>query len=333
LGLGKDGNHSITSWGADIRRAIERKVTQFQCSPVPSNVEVGWRNTVFGAELIPNVVPRLRTPLEVDRDPETLKLVPSARPRLHLDIPQVDSARASLLGMSNPVSVASSVTLIDDIDDDFRCGPLAESTPPHNTDMEKKFRKLSPRPLPLIPLEKPTRTRSRIVYIKSEDSDSSDITPPDAESTTVSAMASIAQRSTQAVKPLIQKASRFQCRVSNVSSLVAGVKSDSTKTGLRPLTLLQDRTSNVTSASGQTRPLTIGKKQKSRWATEERDENTPPKSSRSRSGKNLKPLKLVRSETIKMRGILRQNEVLPNVVIRPPSGSNHPTYVYDFWNN
>jgi hypothetical protein len=333
LGLGKDGNYSITSWGADIRRAIERKVTQLQYSPVPSNVEVGWRNTVFGAESIPNVVPRVRTPLEIVEKSETLKHVRSARPRLHLDIPHRDSARASLLGISHPVSIASSVTLIDDIEDDFGCGPLAESTPPHKINVEKKDRKPAPRPLPLVPLEKPTRTHPGIAYIKFEDSDSFDIIPPDAESTTISAMASIAQWSTQAVKPLIPKSNMFQRRVSNVSSHVSGVKSGSTKTGLRPLTLLQDRNTNTTSAPSQIRPLSIGKKEKSRRTAEGRGENTPPKSSRSRSNKNLKPLKLVRSETSKMRGVLRQNEVLPDVVIRPPSGSNHPTYVYDCWNN
>ena len=35
--------------------------------------------------------------------------------------------------------------------------------------------------------------------------------------------------------------------------------------------------------------------------------------------RDLEPLLLARSETSKMRGILRKEEVLPHVVVRPPS--------------
>lgn len=336
MGLGKDGIHSLSAWSAEIRGAIDRKATQFQYTAVPSNVEVGWRNTVFGAESIPNTIPHLHACRETE---EHLIMTGASLGRslstrtlgLRPEVPhEVDSARASLLGMSAPISAASTVTLFEDIEADFASGPLAESTP-HNTVTQKKTRKPAPPPLPL---NKSTKVRSSIVYIKSEDSNNVNVTPPDAESTTVSAMASIAQWSTRAVKPLIPKASKIQRKISNASTLVAGGKSDSPKAGLRPLTLLRDRDPN-TSASptvlSETRPLTLGKKQKSRRAGQEtRDENTDPDILRSRGSKSLRPLKLARSETSKVRGILRQTEVLPEVIVRPPSESNHTAFAYSF---
>jgi len=101
-------------------------------------------------------------------------------------------------------------------------------------------------------------------------------------------------------------------------------KASSPGGGLRPLSLLQDRDPNIVASPviASTRPLTIGKKQKkSRVVEPVGDENVnagqPPKR------KRLKSLKLVRSETSKMRGLLRKDEVLPHVVIRPPSTAGY----------
>ena len=52
------------------------------------------------------------------------------------------------------------------------------------------------------------------------------------------------------------------------------------------------------------------------------DENDP----QGASPRSLKPLRLVRSETTKERAALRAREVLPDVVVRPPS--QHSTYGY-----
>ncbi len=321
----------MTAWGAEIRDAIENRA--FQYTAVPSNIEIGRRNTVFGAESIPNNISYRRAVRETEKYTKEAGADHSisARPQgLRVEIPhEVDSSLLSLLGIGAPISAASSATLFEDIEADFACGPLAESTP-HNTVSEKKSRKQPPPPLPL---DRNNIRRSSIVYIKSEDStkDNVNVTPPNAESTTISAMASIAQWSTRAVKPLIPKASKLQSRISNASLFTSGTKSSSPKVGLRPLALLQDRDTNTTAGPtvlNETRPLTLGKKQKLRRVTQ--DENTDPKGLRSHSSKGLKPLKLARSETSKVRGILRQTEVLPEVVVRPPSESTHTGFAYGF---
>jgi hypothetical protein len=81
-------------------------------------------------------------------------------------------------------------------------------------------------------------------------------------------------------------------------------------TKLRPLSLLQSRERNtrssVDSVESPTAPLSLGKRQ--------------PQASK------LRPLHLARSATSKARGMLRRTEVLPQVVVRPPSGAQ--SYIY-----
>ncbi|KAF5363387.1 hypothetical protein D9756_000244 [Leucocoprinus leucothites] len=332
LGLGKGGIHSITLWSVDTRGAIDNKATQYKYSSVPSNVEVGWRNTVFGAESIPNTNPRLHIQQPSEDFDGADFLNPYAEANLshatsnrtlRVDVPsEVDFARLSLVG-----SAASTVTLFDDIEADFATGPVAESTP-HNSITQKKTRRQPPPPLPLSK-HTMAHKRSSIVYIKSEESidDVADVTPPDAESTTISTMTSLAQR---AVKP-----SKLQRTISNAYSSFTGAKSDSNKPSLRPLTLLKNRDINNAAGSvvlSETRPLSLAKKQKPRRTAQEtyQDENLDPNISlRSRgSSKKLKPLKLARSETTKMRGILRQTEALPQVIVRPPSGAEQSGFAF-----
>jgi hypothetical protein len=117
---------------------------------------------------------------------------------------------------------------------------------------------------------------------------------------------------------------------------MSGTKSDLLLGALRPLTLLKGRDNNLASHLPEflteIRPLNLVKKQKLHRAEKEvHNENTDPNARVcSRGGKNLKPLKLARSETNKMRGILRQTEVLPHVVVRPPSESNQSVLEYRF---
>ncbi|KXN92346.1 hypothetical protein AN958_08577 [Leucoagaricus sp. SymC.cos] len=324
LCLGKDSIYSLAVWSTEVRRAIDRKATQCKYFTTPSIVEVRWRNTVFGDDAVSNSIPHLQVHEPADDYYATgrggaISPCPSAC-TLCVDIPGTDPARLSLLGMSAPLSTTSTVTLFDDIEADFADGPLAESTP-HNTVNQNKTRKQPP--LPSLLIKDTPQRHSDIVYIKSEESahDIANATPPNAGSTTVSAMVSVAQWSDR-VKPLITKTSKLQRKISNTSSIIKRNKSSSVKAGLRPLTLLQDRNINNDTAVGpivlsETRPLSPGKKQKSRRAAQE--ENAAPESVRPRGSSNkLKPLKLARSETSKMQGILRQTEVLPQVVVRPP---------------
>jgi len=92
-----------------------------------------------------------------------------------------------------------------------------------------------------------------------------------------------------------------------------------TGSGLRKLSLLQQRDANVDHAkevhSGGIRPLKLPKKRNA-------DENSPEP--------NLSPQALVRSATNKVRGLLRKDEVLPSVVVRPPSTSEHVGFAYSF---
>lgn len=198
---------------------------------------------------------------------------------------------------------------------DLASGPVAESTP-HNSFTKRTHRhRLSP-----LPLGKHTiaHKRSSIVCIKSEKSVDDNVTPPAA-----SAMTSLTQRPSLAVKSLAPRTSELRHKASNISSILTDVKSSSNKAGLRPLTLLQDRGTNTApnfTTMTETRVSSFGKKQKQHRATREIvDENSDPNVSLRSHCKKLKPLKLARSETSKMRGILRQTEVLPQVIVRPPS--------------
>jgi hypothetical protein len=327
LGLGKDGVHSLVTWGAEIRGALEYKVGQY--TSVPSNVEIGRRNTVFGADSIPNTIPNLHAVREeggpsVSKGATGLGRSMSTRSLgLRVEVPHgVDTARSSIITMVPPTSATSTVTLFEDFEAGLNSGPQAESTP-HNT-VSKPSRQAAPPPLP------EQNRRSNIVYIRSEDHDPP--TNPSIEPTPPSAVSSFAQWSSWAVRPLIPKTrtSKLQRKMSNLTS---GTKPGTPGRGLRPLSLLQDRNMNLDTASpavGVTRPLTLGKKQKSKLTAPRRDENARPDSTSTGRNKKLKPLMLVRSDTSKVRGIMRKQEILPDVVVRPPSTTDHTGFAYSF---
>ncbi|KAF5387916.1 hypothetical protein D9615_000648 [Tricholomella constricta] len=327
LGLGKDGIHSLTNWSADIRGALEHKVGQY--TAVPSNVDLGRRNTVFGGESVPNIVANLQTVQEhEDYAPVAHKGANLGRSMstrslgLRAEVPHsVNSARSSVTSMVLPTSAASTVTLFEEFAG-FESEPQAQSTP-HNTVSKKATSRDGAPPLP-----KQSR-RSSIVYIKSDQVTPTTNTTAE-PTTTTSTMSALAQWSTRAVRPLIPKASKLQRQMTNADSSPSGTKPGSPSGNLRPLTLLQDRDTNTaTPVLSETRPLTLGKRQKSRGAASEQDENSYPDSISSRN-KNLKPLKLARSDTSKLRGVLRKSEVLPDVVVRPPSTTEHTGFAYSF---
>ncbi|KIK67707.1 hypothetical protein GYMLUDRAFT_68728 [Collybiopsis luxurians FD-317 M1] len=365
LGLGKDGVQSLNRWSIELGRAIENKFGQY--TTLPGNIEFR-RNTVFGAESIPNDLSNLRTaPQEVVRPSAPLGRTMSTRSLgLRAEVPHsVDNtARSSLASMNNnnmvPPSAASTVTLFEDFVNGMESGPRAESTP-HNSVAHKRVSEDVVPPLPSsshyrisvassqsrysTDAPRNPNRRSSIVYIKSDEN--ATITPPNAPSTSsTSTKSSLVQWSSRAVRPLIPKSSRIQRKASKVAPSVQSTsKPESPRGGLRPLSLLQERDTNAitgpsvpTASLNGTRPLLLGKKagvsstssRKSKNSPSS-DENTSPDAPRSRLNKhNLKPLDLTRSDTSKMRAILRQDELLPDVVVRPPSTTEHQVYAYTF---
>ncbi|KAL0059654.1 hypothetical protein AAF712_013619 [Marasmius tenuissimus] len=349
LGLGKDGVHSFANWANDVGRALETRIGQY--TAVPSSVEINARrNTVFGGESSSHVRSETtgRAPVS-----STLGRAMSTRTLgLRAEVPHgVDTARSSIVSMNRdhiPASAASTVTLFDDF---AAAGPQAESTP-HNNGSHKRITEEDDVP-PLPTANQLTGTnrnsrRSSIVYIKSDEN--ATVTPPNHvnnANATSSTSSSLAQWSSRAVRPLIPKSAKLLRKVSKASPPASSAaqdensKPESPKTGLRPLSLLQARDTNADFNSNgvvetvveksNTRPLILGKKQKSRGAPKAGDENANPvEPLRTKAKHNLKPLKLARSETSKMRGILRAQEEVPNVVVRPPSTVDQYAYAYNF---
>ena len=315
LGLGKEGIHSLTNWGSEIRHALESRVGQY--TAVPNNVDLGRRTTVIGVESASNAFGQLQPVHEEEGYPAAgVKRNLSTRSLgLRADVPHnVDTARSSMTSINNlPPSAASTATLFEDFEAGLDSGPQAESTP-HNTVSQKSTH----RPVPPMPGHR----HSTIRYIKSQDiQDDHVIYPLESEATAepvTSTTASLTQWSSRAVRPLVVKANKLQRN------------STSSKDGLRPLTLLQDR-ANINANNNhisEVRPLALGKKQKSR--TVHQDENANATTTPKNKNKNIKLLTLARSDTSKKRGILRKTEILPDVVVRPPSLTDHTEFAYSF---
>ncbi|KAK7049701.1 hypothetical protein VNI00_005732 [Paramarasmius palmivorus] len=355
LGLGKDGVHSFANWANDVGRALENRLGQY--TALPSNIDVARRNTVIGAEMQSSAARLVIEEPSASKSTSLGRAVSTRSLGLRAEVPHgVDTARSSVVSINReviPPSAASTVTLFD-FEAGMEFGPQAESTPHNNVAAYKRYTEEEVPPLPTAnQIRNPARNsrRSSIVYIKSDDN--AIVTPPNTNTaqqpTTTSTASSIAQWSARAVRPLIPKSSKLQRKISKVesSSAVPAAKADSPR-GLRPLSLLQDRDTNTgyhsnaghvdeqTAVKGSTRPLILGKKQKSRGGARPGsgvfDENVnPDQLPRSKNkAASLKPLKLTRSETSKMRGVLRQTEALPDVVVRPPSTTDHQVYAYTF---
>lgn len=318
LSLGKDGAHTLSTWRAEISGAFNGKTRQYVTVSTKEDLR---RNTVLGAESGSST--NLKTVAEEDemlRPPSTApldgKMLASKydQPQ-HVPAPDVPtSARSSMNAlleqlMMAPPSAASTATLFDF---DSGSGPQAESTPPdqHRPHPYAAVQNTAPSSA-ITPKEK---RRSSIVYIKSEDSPSS----PEPSS----ASDRFARFSSRMVKPLRPKASKLQSRNS-----ASGTPVGTPGKGLRPLSLLQEVDTNLEGGSvSSVRPLALGKKPKVQKQAVT-DENADPSAP---AGRRLKPLKLARSDTNKERAGLRKAEVLPDVVVRPPSESAHTGFGYNF---
>ncbi|KAJ7591515.1 hypothetical protein C8J56DRAFT_1014117 [Mycena floridula] len=289
LSLGKEG---VQHWGLEVGRAIENRVSQYIA--VPSNVDLR-RNTVIGAETA-NLHALKEEAEDKPRSAANLERAMSTRSLgLRPEVPHgVDTARSSIVTLNMlPPSATATLFDLEEIS-----GPVAESTP-HNSNNARRISG----DIPPIP----SNRRSSIVYIRSDDQEPQ-VTPP-----TSSTMASIAQWSSRAVRPLMTR---------TASKKSAKSASSKSPTGLRPLSLLQDRDPNVMPG---TRPLQLAKKDRS---PRQNDENVDPNPRVKTRG--MKSLHLVRSETSKMRGMIRKEETLPDVVVRPPSNTVHQSYAYSF---
>ncbi|KIJ69756.1 hypothetical protein HYDPIDRAFT_78117 [Hydnomerulius pinastri MD-312] len=317
LGLGKDAVHT---WKSELNRALAHKIGQYSTLPTSDTAR---RNTVWGDESVPNVLAHpvivgrgdahLHTPAtgaSLGRSMSTRSL--GLRP----EVPHgMESARASVATLLPdrvvPPSAASTVTLFEP---EISFDPIAQSTPHDSQKGYPYSRKYQAAAMP-----KSNSRRSSIVYIKSdENAHTETVTSSDRND----APTTLAQWSSRAVKPLIPKVSKLK-REQSSSETKPGSPSGS----LRPLSLLQDRDTNKDGDASKvagTRPLLLGKKKPKVKVT--RDENADPSS----ANKFLKPLQLGRSDSSKVRGMLRKDEVLPNVVVRPPSASEQMGSPYDY---
>lgn len=301
-----------------MNRALENRL---QYTAVETNDE-NRRNTIYGEEFA-----HANNYLKVVREEDELSRPTSpARPYSttgfpeNLDVPEgMNTARNSLATLISaldqelklpPPSAASEVTLFDF---DPSHDGVAESTP-HESKTRPASTKESIPPVPALPPKKASK-RSSIVYIKSDENAAPAPTPSQSQATT---SGGFADWSSRAVRPLMPKSKASKLRVKTSKADQENVAP--TGKGLRPLSLLQDRDQNR-SAVPETRPLTLGKISKKNAD----GENVRRESSFKRS---LRPLRLGRSETTKQRAILREQEVLPDVVVRPPSDFVGMSYNY-----
>lgn len=279
-----------------MRHVIETRVTQY------NTVDVR-RNSALTVESLDETM--ANTTEVNDEDVKDVHNLKASNPY------DLNSARSSM--SSVPPSATSDRTLFEDFEAGLESGPQAESTP-HNSVTQKPKSRHPPPPLPDIHRE--TRAPS-IRYIKSDEQESIVMDKLSEEASPIAPHWSTKNRT------VVPKASKLQRKPSDGKE----------NGGLRQLTLLGNANVNTqserNSPSAAVRPLMLGKKQKSRTKPSVQDENAapipPPK-----KNKNLKELSLVRSETAKARGRLRQNEVLPEVVVRPPSLTDYQEFVYSF---
>ncbi|KAL4243877.1 hypothetical protein ABKN59_010850 [Abortiporus biennis] len=337
LSLGKDGIHALTTWRNELNSELSNKLDVPQDATRRNSMQwEGSQSSQLNAVREEEESPRSASPVGAPlarssslRNPENL---PSPS-----DVPQgVNSARNSLATLitaldqeftalghelhlpvrnSLPASAASDVTLFDL----NATGPLAESTPHETARTHTRYsgQHEAVPPVPRLPSgtnSNRNSKRSSIVYIKSDEN----AIPNDAPSASTSKNTKKTTSWSDRVRPLMPKKSLKKSKA--VSSENEGSSSPG-GSGLRPLSLLQDR--DVNSRASETKPLSLSKKQKGADENAGTESATPGK-------KGLKPLKLARNETTKQRAMLRKNEVLPNVVVRPPS-EHHSGFAHAFY--
>ncbi|KAG1735718.1 uncharacterized protein EDB91DRAFT_551386 [Suillus paluster] len=322
LGLGKD---TVNSLKCEINRALATQIGGY------ASVNDAKRNTVWEDESVPNLLVHPPTNDENQPAPNGASLGRSISTRtlgLRVEVPHgMDSARTSVATLFDaertllpPPSAASTVTLFDPM---AEFDPTAQSTP-----HEKEYQYTRKYQAAAMPRSQPSSKRSSIIYIKSSEEHAQAPSEPETQSPIEQNNANdisprtLAQWSSRVVKPLVPKSSKQRKEVAETA-----MKSGSNS--LRTLSLLKDRDSNHDSIGdvagtgfAGTRPLVLGKKKSK--TVKEHDENVAP--STGSANKYLKPLKLSRTESSKARGMLRKDETIPSVFVRPPSDRMESIY-------
>ena len=298
LGLGKDGIHSLSTWKEELVRVLDGYEAK-----TPSTTR-HHRRTVHGGETgVPTVVIQKTSsgtlnPVNEDEHVEFGYAVTSDQRRGSVrTFGPTPPTSASVYSDGFNTARSSMATMVDQPPTSATAllHPIYDqqsSAPMPNAETTHKARSYH---LPILPIRK-----SSIVYIKSDDNEQ-----------TAAAPVQIDSRASKA-EPRPASAKRQIPRTPKTIS-----SDGSTSSPLRKLTLLGNRDLNRKGSGAGTPPLTISKKAK-RQADREND------------GTGLRPLRLARSATAKARGLLRQDEVLPDVIVRPPSSSDHTGFGYTF---
>lgn len=319
---------SLVNWKDDVTRALANKVGEV--------TEDGRRNTVVGVvDSVPesNHVASLKPVEEEDEiviQPSTpvsagsnLGRMMSVRNFSPQDVPAgVNTARSSMATLIAALEMPQSANTIASFRSSFSDEPVAESTP-HNGRAGDLYN-------PPIALTHdhpaPAKRRSSIIYIKSDEN-----SPPTSEAVD---RRRLSGRLSGIVRPLATQ-NRNVGGASTKDSKKAGPGTGVSPSGLKRLSLLQMRDMNVMpstpevdepssdySVKGGIRPLNLTRKYK---AKERPSPGYDGVTATSTPRNNLG-----RSATSKARGALRKDEVLPNVVIRPPSQSEQHGFSYSF---
>ena len=296
LSLGTDSVYTTRTWRKDVDHALKAKAGQYITLDAQ---DVSQTATIYAGETADSQYLNVLTEEdEASRPASSGWTGPGFSD--NLDVPEnISYNRNSLQTLISaldqelqpPLSAASEATLFEDFE------PNAESTP-----HEPKIKHLSHSSN--VSLHVPSQSakssrRSSIVYIKSDENPS--LSPFSDASTNSSA--------SPVVRPLSLKPKGIKSR-----SKKSADQENTPPKGLRALSLLQDCDHNYGPAP-TTKPLNLGKvsKQKKDKANRENVQCEPGLKH------TLKPLILSRSETTKQRAALREQEVLPDVIIRPPS--------------
>ncbi|KAF8592665.1 hypothetical protein K439DRAFT_1625998 [Ramaria rubella] len=299
LGLGKDGIHSLSAWKEELVRVLDG----FEAK-TPSTTR--HRRTVHGGEAeVPVVMVQKTSSGTLDAVNEESQV------EFGYALTTDDQRRASVrtFGPTPPTSASvysngfntarsSMATMVENLPTSATAllQPTFNEQQNHAHTSSKVATQNKTRSYHL-----PVR-KSSVVYIKSDDEGWT--SPPVQTDTQVKS------------RQWLPRASAKQ----NIPGTSKTFTTDSEPSPLRKLTLLGHRDMNLNGSgpgSPGTPPLTISKKIRKH-------------SDKENGGSGLRPLKLARSATAKARGLLRQNEVLPNVIVRPPSASNHTGFGYSF---
>ena len=281
-----------------MTRALVTKIGQYASLPT---IDADRRNTVWGAEAVPNFIahPVTGGPLQQHAQTTGASLGRSMSVRnmgLRVEIPPATNSARTSLATLIPPSAASTVTLFE-AESIFE--PVAQSTPYDTQKGHPCNRKCQ-----AAAMSQTTGSlRSSTVYIKSDEKNPEPVTSVD-HSLSPTVLAPLP------VKHLVPKASMLQLK-----SITSQNRLTTHNGGLRQLSLLKDRDTNKEGDAFKmvgTQPLALGKKKRLKVTHDENADPIP-------RNKYLKPLQLGRSDSSKMRGMLRRDEALPTVIVRPPS--------------